>query len=396
MNRSTKYFTRLLALVALVSLTACRGFFGEKTDPSFIDIPVYNDRQVAYVPIQPVWDDFMQPIDVIAGYDELIYIVDAGTSEIISYDVSGTEVGRFYIPGVSAITMDRTLDILAVGEFDTLGGTYSTIYRIEQKSTSGYGLNNAFIENKIVHPFYFKNSIDGDDLVEKFTGIAARGDNKFYATRTGPDNTNSQFGGPDDAVLLFTEDDVYETPVVVKTSAGLFRDYFKDPTSIVTPAQAPQSPFVDETGDFVYASLSSQSLLKVQYIEANESDFGLDYEQRVMVVGDTSKADGFLYTPDRFSSPVDVSYSGDGTNYIFVVDAEKDSLFQFTSTGLEGVAPPAGANTTKNIKVSFGGTGEGLAQFDQPSGVCYFRQIVYVADAGNGRILRFKLTTDFD
>jgi hypothetical protein len=28
--------------------------------------------------------------------------------------------------------------------------------------------------------------------------------------------------------------------------------------------------------------------------------------------------------------------------------------------------------------------------------VAYFNEILYVADAGNGRILRFKLTTDFD
>ena len=45
-----------------------------------------------------------------------------------------------------------------------------------------------------------------------------------------------------------------------------------------------------------------------------------------------------------------------------MVDAEKDSLFHFTSDGREGVQPPSGANSTKNIKVSFGGTGDGLGQ----------------------------------
>jgi hypothetical protein len=51
---------------------------------------------------------------------------------------------------------------------------------------------------------------------------------------------------------------------------------------------------------------------------------------------------------------------------------------------------------TKNIRVSFGGSGNSLTEFNQPSGVAYLREIVYVADKGNGRVLRFQLTTDFD
>ncbi len=78
------------------------------------------------------------------------------------------------------------------------------------------------------------------------------------------------------------------------------------------------------------------------------------------------------------------------------MDREKDSLFQFTNTGLEGVKAPAGSTSTKNIRVSFGGTGVDLTQFNQPSAVAYYDRIVYVADAGNGRVLRFKLTTDFN
>lgn len=400
MQKQLKY-TVWAVLAGMAFLTSCRGFLGEKTDPSFIDVPIYTDRQVAYVPIQPVWEGFVRPTDIVVGYDELIYVVDQGTSEIIAFDLSGTESGRMTVPGLKSITMDRTLDILAIGTFDTLiqGQTrsLSAIYRIEQKNATGYGLDNAVFERKVIHPFYFKNSFDvGQDDVEAFTGIASRGDNQYYVTRSGPNNSGQQTGGPDDSVLLFTEDDTYRTPISVQTSTGLFRDYFKSPQSIVTLAQAPQSPFVDGSGDFVFSSLSAQALLKVQYIEVNESEFGIDYSVKEMPVGDTAKADGFLYSSDRFASPVDVTYTGDGTNYIFVVDSEKDSLYQFTNTGLEGVRPPAGSTTTKNIRVSFGGTGRGLTQFDQPMAVAYYDRIVYVADAGNQRILRFKLTTDFD
>ena len=136
--------------------------------------------------------------------------------------------------------------------------------------------------------------------------------------------------------------------------------------------------------------------MKVQYITVAESENGTSYNVAELTVGDTAKAERFLYEPDRFGAPQDVTIAGDRTNYIFVVDGEKDSLFQFTNTGLEGVRPPAGSGSTKNILVSFGGTGEGLTQFNNPKGVAYLNQVVYVADAGNGRVLRFKLTTDFD
>jgi len=87
--------------------------------------------------------------------------------------------------------------------------------------------------------------------------------------------------------------------------------------------------------------------------------------------------------------------TGDGTNFIFVLDQQKDSLYQFTVTGLEGVKPPVGSATSKYQMASFGGRGDGLTQFNAPSSVAYKNRILWVCDTGNGRILRFKLTTDF-
>jgi hypothetical protein len=60
------------------------------------------------------------------------------------------------------------------------------------------------------------------------------------------------------------------------------------------------------------------------------------------------------------------------------------------------VAAPPGASSTRPIPVSFGGTGDGALQFDNPQGVAYFDRIVYVADTGNNRISRFRLNTDFE
>jgi hypothetical protein len=136
--------------------------------------------------------------------------------------------------------------------------------------------------------------------------------------------------------------------------------------------------------------------IKVQSIKFLESDFGSSYEVELLNFRDTAEADDFLYRPSRFTNPVDATLTGDGTNYLFVVDQAKDSIFQFTTKGLEGINPPAGSSEKKNIIASFGGTGVSATQFNQPSAVAYFNTILYVADRGNGRLLRFKLTTDFD
>lgn len=390
-----------LLVLGVILLSACEGFWGTKTDSDFLDEPVYTNRAVAYVPIQPVWDNLVYPIDVIAGWDELIYVADSGTQEIVSFDQAGNELGRYFIQGLSAISQDRRLDILAAGTRDTvIGGTPYTlpaIYRLDLNKTGDYGLENATLKRLITHPFYFKSGTPtGSDSVVRFTGIAPLGDNRYYVSRTGPSNFVNQFGGPNDAVILFTAEDVYQTPVEVSTNLGLFRNYFVNPLAITSLAVPPQSPAVTNRADFMFCSGGEGNLLKVQLIRFEESTFGASFEVVNLTAGDTSRADGFLYEPGRFTRPSAVTTTGDGTNYFFVLDAEKDSLYQFNGLGYEGVNPPPGSNTNKVILASFGGTGEGLTQFREPRGVAYLNRIVYVADAGNSRVLRFQLTTDFD
>ena len=392
-------------IVAIFSLaigsTGCNDFFGNKTDVSFIDIPDYQNKPIAYVPIQPVLDQFVKPTDVLAGFDELIYVADNGREEIVGLDQSGRELYSFKVPGVYSVVQDRRLNLLAVGTKDTLINgslyTFSCIYRIDLQGAFGYGLNNAKIVKEIVHPFYLKNTFSSSDLDVKFEDIAVIGENEYYVSRTGFSNNANQFGGPDNAVLLFDEYDTYITPISITTRGGVFKDFFKTPTGMASMAQPPQIS-ASMSRNFLFTSMDqgADNLYKVRLITHNETDFGVEYNPNDILPLDTSKADGSINDPGKFSHPVDVIITGDGTGYIFVVDAEKDSLYQFTSNGLEGIKPPPGAGITKYVKVSFGGTGIELTQFKEPRAVAYLDQILYVADSGNGRVLRFKLTSDFD
>jgi hypothetical protein len=410
-------------LILLFGLSSCEDYFGNKTNLDFIDVPPNNSiRDIAYVPILPVLNDFVKPVDICTGFDQLLYVVDAGTEEVIALDEGGNIVGRKYIPGASSVAQDRRFDLLVVGTYDSLYSsangdtnlTFSTIYRLRMVGgAGGYDLSNASIVKRIIHPFYFTQSNPLRKTVDfvKFNKIAVIGsnqnpdqNNRYYVTRQylrspDPDPNSPEISsgplGPNDAVLYFNNQDVLISPIFVQTSSGFFNDFFLHPVGITSLTQPPQFG-AQTSSDFLYTSIDQNNALKVQYIEFIEGEFGAEYRPKILASGDTSQADGFINAPFKFKQPSDITLAGDGTQFLFVVDQETDSLYQFSFTGFEGVKPPAAAGIDRYLKASFGGTGSGLSNFKEPMAVAYYNEVVYVADAGNGRVLRFKLTLDFD
>lgn len=384
----------------MLFLVACEDYLGDKTDLNFIEVPQQTYREVAYVPVQPILDGYAYPTDIIAGFDELLYLVDKGASQVIAMDQSGRELSRLYVQGAKAIAQDRGLDLLVIGTItDTTNNNVaerSCIYRIDISQSAGYGLNFAAFTDTVIHPYYFKSTALNSDEQVEFNRIAVLGDNKYYVSRSGPNNNPNQSGGPDDAILLFDREDNFETPIIVRDrSGGNYRDFFKKPFGISSLAKPPQIS-VDLRGDFLYTSLDQNGVIKVQYIERQESIDGTIYTPKNDWSSDASKADNFINDPYKFKDPSGIDFAASGGNYIFVVDRESDSLYQFTATGIEGVEPPPASGESRFVQTSFGGTGNGPTQFNEPMAVAYKDDIVYVADAGNGRILRFKLTLDID
>lgn len=372
------------------------GCFGKKTDISFLEIPDFSQRQISYVPIQPVLGGFDSITDVLAGWDKLIYVVDAKKQAIIAYDESLKKLNQITIAGVTKIGQNRALDIYALGTLDTtinsIFYTLPCIYKLDLKNST-YGLAQARIEKKIVHPFYFTNSTPkNSDVNVRFTDITFLAENSYYVSRKGTSQDNF-IGGPDDAILIFGSDDKYISFMqVVTSSEGLKDDYFVSPIAISSFVQPPQTQGIRQNLEFIFASNAQTEPLKVKYITASITEEGIAFSlNQNLITGDTSKADGFLYTPDKFSSPSAITVSGDGTELIFVADEIKDSVFVFTKTGLEGITPPAASTSKKFVKVSFGGAGI----FDKISGIAYANKLLYIADNGRNVLLRYQLTTDF-
>lgn len=396
--RKVSHYISLLFIIG--SILSCDNYLGDKTDLGFIEVPQTTFREVAYVPVLPILDRFTYPTDIIAGFDELIYVVDNATEEVIALDESGKEIGRKKVQGARGIAQDRRLDLLVIGtKTDTSTGIpvdRSCIYRLQLNQAEGYGLEHAKIVKEVVHPFYFKTSAITRDEDVEFNRVGVISDNSYYVTRTGNFNSPNQIGGPDNSVLLFDKNDNFVTPIIVNSSqGGSFSDFFKRPFGLSTLAKAPQIS-VDSRGDFIYSSLSPNNVLKVQYIVNQSSIDGSVYVPRFDWDNDPEKGDSFINDPFKFKEPVGIEYDADDRGFIFVVDKGTDSLYQFTFTGIEGVQPPPASGETKFTNTSFGGQGIGPANFNDPMAVAYKDDIVYVADAGNGRILRFKLTLDIN
>lgn len=386
-----------------------------KSDPTFIS-------DVEYVPLFPFFTDgangmpFDQPADIYPGFDELIYVVDKAGLHIL--DSSGRPAGFVAIPGGgTSVTQDRRLHVYVTARQDTLinGRTWSlpVVYRFDELNSG-----TPRLANTIWHPFdddsrkfTRPDPIDTDEEVS-FTGVGILFNNDIYVSRRGPVNTRGSIILPHNTIMQFTPDGVNTKSLVAlhSTRPSLRSTVF--PADIITFVHPPQQSAFEPTLHFIVAQSAALKdvasgdpvpdpplRFPVLSIRAVLTSDGIEFQTdtpKLVITGNPDAGDGFLYDDFKYTNPTDLTFAADGTNYIFVLDGGSDSLFVFTNRGIEGVAPPVGANSAKPVIVSFGGTGDGSTQFRSPLGVGYAREIVYVADTGNNRISRFKLNTDFE
>ncbi|MDZ4757890.1 MAG: hypothetical protein SGJ10_07115 [Bacteroidota bacterium] len=393
-----------------IYIMACLVFFascmGSKKDKAVDDIlakgkidPNLVPASVGYVPIQPFFTGFTHPIDVVMGFDELLYVIDDKGLNIL--DQAGRLQQTIYIPGATDVTQDRRLHTYVAGRVNIIvGGQTKNVAAVYHLINTAAG--NYQIIDTIIHPYCdaTRTGFGAKDEEVKFTGLACTADNTLYVARTGlmPENSPAI---ADNNVLIFSKDGIntgYANGLSpnapsLKSVMGL--------SSIATFAAPPQRVFgMNPSADFMVTQAAPAQSLEFRTLwikQFNDPDVGITYiENTNMLNYDNTRASSFLYKANRFENPADVYIAGDQSAYIFVVDANKDSLFQFTSRGYEGVNPPANYGSTKQLYASFGGKGQGLFNFDEPSGVCYFKRMIFVADKNNNRICRFKLSTDLE
>jgi hypothetical protein len=404
--RFTSTLTVLFWLSIGISLSSCNFLFGTKKDDQVDDVlkqgaidPTLNNIQVGYVPILPIWKDFMAPTDVFVGYDEMVYVVDQ--RGLVILDLKGEVQTIVKIPNATKVTQDRRLHTYVIGRLDTtLNGVPTSVSAIYHLKNTAIG-KTEFVDT-IRHYFDDNSRINTNwrgaaDEAVQFTGLACTADNTLYVTRTGPTNNPALFSAPDNTVLFYN---AIGGNIGYAIGLSPYQSSIKScmkPNGICTFAAPPQLAIgMNTSPDFLMLQSDANAEYKVLWImQSFNPESGNEYVGNAALLNfDQTKADGFLYQSFRFKNPSDICYAPDETRRIFVTDGEVDSVYQFTSAGFEGVNPPANTGQTKLIKTSFGGTGSGPSQFDNPSGVAYFRRVLYIADKGNNRIIRYKLSTD--
>ncbi|MBO6535209.1 MAG: hypothetical protein JJ966_03230 [Balneolaceae bacterium] len=425
-------FYLLIVLIFASSLSgACDAIFNTKNDEDNAEIfaegridPTLESEE-GYALVQPVWTDFDAPTDVHVGFDEFVYVTDSEGLHILDLaDLSP----RLTIPlnGANAITQDRLLNVYVSARIDTViesidpNVTWNlpAIFKIKNLNGAGpityvdtliFPFDDASLSTSAAQNARLNkgSSINYENV--EVTGLAILSDNTLYVTRRGPSNSTTQVAAPDNTVLEFRR--IVENGVTTNKMRNVRQIRSLNPTipslrsgigmsaiaSFVAPPQR-DSFTSDRSFIIAQASQSADIDFRVLWINAVETVDGLIFEQNASLLSqDTTQADGFLYEPNKFTQPVDIAYSGDDNSFIFVVDAAQHKLFQFQTNGQEGVPPPAGAvDQSRQVLVSFGKLGNGPKEFNTPSGVAYFDRIVYVADKGNNRIVRYKLTSDFE
>lgn len=425
--------TSFLLISLVVFAYGCSEMFGSKTDPITEDIfeqgrqdPNLIIEEVGYAALLPFWTGFDQPTDVFVGYDEMVYVTDANGLHVL--DRAGRR-SRDVIPlnGAIAVVQDRLLNVYVAARKDTVitavdpSITWSlpAIYKIRNANGAG---PLQFVQT-MVHPFMDasravsttnlrfrldRSRPDNDELVE-ITGVSILANNQLLVSRRGPRNVTGVGMAPDNTVLIY--EDIRNTE---GQRTGQMRNVTQirnlnpnNPTllsavgasDVVSFVAPPQRENMTTSQSFLISQGDQNTSIpfRVLWVEAVDTPDGLEYRSNGNLLNrDTTRADSFLYSEFRFENPTGMAFSADARGHIFVVDAAKDSLFLFQSNGHEGVSPPPGSTLTKAVNVSFGGRGSGPRQFNNPNGVAYFRQVVYVADTGNNRISRFKLNTDFE
>jgi hypothetical protein len=349
-------------MLLLPFLSGC----GEKFDISELSSSSGNANitgDTMYVQINPEWNGFNHPQDIIVGREPFIYVADTENDRVVMLNLNGDILGERHIRRPVALAQDYKLNLIVCAQLDTIvngqTNTFGAVYKLDLVAVQ-HQIAIAPITKLLPRP------VDLNYPKRRYTGVAVFYNNTFYVARTGPNN--SSFIDPDNSILYFSPKKLFaggegdtligRIPNIDPISSGLVS---ANQISSLTSFKTKNIDFIE--------TLTGNNSLKVQWLTYVVTPVSADYEARL-----TPSDGGDLMMPNKFVQPEGTCI--DDANNIYVADANKDSIFKFTPFGDE--------------LQSFGG----IDVFNGPYAVAYFDNILYVADTGNNRILRFILSTE--
>ena len=315
-----------------------------------------------YVRINPVWEGYNKPQDVMVGREPFIYIADTDNDRIVLLNLDGQRLGTKAIKKPVALAQDYLLNLFVCAQFDTvISGqtqTYSAVYKLDLVSVN-HQIELAPEKRILPRPQDFAQPL------REYTGACVFYDNSYLISRKGPNNSN--LIDPDNAVLIFVQKKLYDGSII---DSLVGRVSLLDPTGSGTMSANQISSLTSfNSGNFnINVTLTGDNSFKFQPLEYISSPDFTGYRIALQPLSRDVMMPGIFLQPEGSAL--------DNSGNIYIADAGKDSIYKFNSFGDE--------------QQSFGGP----EIFSQPYGVAFFNKTLYVADTGNNRILRFILSTE--
>jgi hypothetical protein len=316
-----------------------------------------------YIQITPPWEGFNNPQAIYIGKEPFLYIADTDNDRIIMMNLDGRVLGTRYVRKPIAITQDYKLNLIVCAEtefLNTSNGSTSILGAVFKYDlvASNHNIETAPETRVLPRSADFPN--------RRYTAVTAFYDNSFYVARTGPNN--SSIYDPDNSILIFHPKELYRNgkgdsligrvPNINPLGSGLIS------ANRITSLTA----FNKRNTDMI-VTLGGENSFKAQWFNYQITPIDEKYVSKFL------PSDGVAFAvPDRFGNPKGSCIDEAGN--MFIADAQKDSIYKFNPFGDE--------------IHSFGG---GTA-LKSPYGVAVFDRVLYVADTGNNRILRYILSTD--
>ena len=346
----------LLILILLFIFSGC----GKRIKlPTNIPQSGAQTTDTTYVPFSEEWKDaggipFNQPEDVYVGYDGYIYIADTGNDRIVKFDPAGTFVDQYEgAKTPRSVSQDRLLRLLVTG-----GNTIYIKLKDQEMFDSLYAGTDIYNTTVVVHPDTIEGLLDTTYLVDTVTTRyeAIAPDPRplsGYAMYFVCDYTRNQIL----QFIFYEPNELHNLGAAIPSGFDLSETWY--PTGLFTYL----------SGDkFRFLFCQALDYFSVQLLDGNSF-------APLIPRTDSSK----IYWQGTFGLAEDVAV--DEFENIFVVDSRKNQVHKFSPNGVR--------------ILSFGKEGTEENEFKNPKGIAYANKIVYVADTGNNRILRFILSTDF-
>ncbi len=348
-----------------------------------------------YVELFPTWTGFVSPRAVMIGNDQLIYVCDYGSNEVIMLDAGGSVLARRSIPHPMSIAQNSKLDLYVGAETmspngaDTIGAIYRiSLVRFDTTYVAGYDTVIEFGDTTyrpIIRDtsYFYDSHLDIAPMrivwqeaarpERRFRGIAILPGNGYLAARYGPDNTS--FVDPDCRVLEFNSGDTLITPLgdlVTRPSGGTAITDIRYLTGIMTFPASNNFLVTQSTDGVAYGAIMMTYTSNINfqgwlptYDPANPTQRGTD-----------------IIRPYRFRNAVAAAYDQKRRD-VFILDAGLDSVMKFNSKGVFKQESFGRALTSS----------DSFRALDGPMGIAYSNDCtLYIADTGNKVIRRFKLS----